>query len=360
MQELLVGDPAPGIRIAEFVKGTPLAALELGQVYVLEFWATWCGPCLANVPHLSELQDKYPQAIFIGVAATEPNAEAVSTFVAEMGDQLRYRIAIEESLAGCTGREGGWMTKNWLEASYQRGIPAAFIVNSMGQIAWIGHPIELEEPLAAIIDGNWDLDSKEEAHRDTLDKDHIRQAFRLQQEIKKASAADNDANIAVLIDGAIAADPILENEFGAQKVDALMKDQTTRPAALDYAARLIDDVYHGDAQALLLLSVVLFKPSGVPIEGDDLVPDTDFASLAVQAMDRVEVLLSQETPSARMMPHVSMQYEEHFARALMAAGRGKEALDHAQRAYHWGKEAGVSGDIFARLEILRHQCQRST
>jgi thiol-disulfide isomerase/thioredoxin len=359
MQEVLIGDPAPGIRIAEFVKGTPLSALERGQVYVLEFWATWCGPCQANVPHLSELQDKYPQAVFVGVTATEPDSKAVSAFVAEMGDQIRYRIAIEEPLTGRSGKEGGWMTKHWLEASYQRGIPAAFIVNQVGQIAWIGHPIDLEQPLAAVIDGNWDLGGEAEAHRQKLNKDHVRQAFRLQQEIKKARAANNSANIAVLIDKTIAVDPILEKEFGAQKLNELMKDQASRPAALEYAGHLIEGVCREDAQALLLLSVVLFKPSRAPIRGDDLLPNADFASLAVQAMDRVGTLLSLDPTSATMMPHVSMQYEEHFARALMAAGRAGEALDHAQRAYRWGKEAGVSGDILANINLLKKHCQGS-
>lgn len=360
MQELLVGDPAPGIRLAKFLKGTPLSALELGNVYVLEFWATWCGPCQANVPHLSELQDKYPQAIFIGVTATEPNRETVGAFVAEMGDQIRYRIAIEEPLAGRSGRKGGWMTEQWLEASYRRGIPAAFIVNRAGQIAWIGHPIELEEPLAAVMNSNWDLSSKAQAHRDMLVKTHARQKFRLQQEIKKARAADCRANIAAVIDKAITADPILEKEFGAQKLDELMKDQVSKPAALEYAGHLIEGVCREDAQALLLLSVVLFKPSGAPMQGDGLVSDADFASLAVQAMDQLEVLLRKDPPSATMMPHVRMQYEEHFARALMAAGRAEEALDHGQRGYHWGKEACVSGDVFARLDLLKKQCQGST
>ena len=121
MRELLVGDPAPGIRLAEFLNGAPKSDLEPGTLQVLVFWATWCGPCLANIPHLSDLQDKYPQAIFIGVAVTEPKTEAVSAFVAEMGDQIRYRIAIEEPLAGRSGREGGSMTKHWLEArAYSR------------------------------------------------------------------------------------------------------------------------------------------------------------------------------------------------------------------------------------------------
>src|SRR5208283_1780330 len=116
MQELLVGDPAPGIRLVEFLKGAPLSVLEFGKIYVLEFWATWCGPCQANVPHLSDLQDKYPRATFIGVAVMEPDIEAVGIFVEEMGNQSRYRIAVEEPLAGRSGREGGSMTRHWLEA----------------------------------------------------------------------------------------------------------------------------------------------------------------------------------------------------------------------------------------------------
>ncbi len=357
MQELQVGDPGPGIRLAEFLKGTPLTDLEVGKVHVLEFWATWCGPCRANVPHLSELQDKYPQAIFIGVTVMEPNTEAVSVFVAEMGDQIRYRIAIEEPLDGRSGREGGWMTKHWLEASYQWGIPAAFIVDPVGQIAWIGHPIELEEPLAAVIDGSWDLSAKAHEYQEMLIENHVRQKFHLQQEIKQTRVADKDANIIAIIDKAIADDPILEKEFGAQKLDVSIKDQASKPASMKYAAYLIEGVCHDDAQALLLLSVVLFNLDGAPIPGDGLAPDADFARLAVKAMNRIETLRRQDPSSAPMMPHVRMQYEEHFARALMAAGKAGEALDHAQHAYHWAKEAGVSGDILAKIDILKTQCK---
>jgi hypothetical protein len=43
MQELLIGDPAPRITLAEFLKGTPFPDLEIGKVYVLEFWRPGAG-----------------------------------------------------------------------------------------------------------------------------------------------------------------------------------------------------------------------------------------------------------------------------------------------------------------------------
>ena len=47
---LKVGDNAPAITIADWVKGEPITGLEKGRVYVVEFWATWCGPCRVSIP----------------------------------------------------------------------------------------------------------------------------------------------------------------------------------------------------------------------------------------------------------------------------------------------------------------------
>src|SRR5262245_14585780 len=69
---LYVGDKAPEIHVAKWVKGAPVTGFEKGQTYVVEFWATWCGPCKASIPHLTDLQKEYKDKVrFIGVSVWE-------------------------------------------------------------------------------------------------------------------------------------------------------------------------------------------------------------------------------------------------------------------------------------------------
>ncbi len=69
---LSIGDPAPSIKVRKWIKGTPVTAFEKGRVYVVEFWATWCGPCIRGMPHLSELARKYKDKVTItGISILE-------------------------------------------------------------------------------------------------------------------------------------------------------------------------------------------------------------------------------------------------------------------------------------------------
>lgn len=170
-EELTLGSAAPKLEVKKFLKGEEVKRFEKGKTYVVELWATWCGPCLKTIPHLTELQKKYEDVVFIGVAVLEEDQSGVAPFVEEMGDKMDYRVALDLVPEGSEPGEGKTVA-NWMEPAQLEGIPSAFIINGEGKIAWIGHPAEMAEPLASIVKGDWDLvaEAKKLADAKALEK----------------------------------------------------------------------------------------------------------------------------------------------------------------------------------------------
>jgi len=79
------GDAAPALAASEWLKGDEVKSFKKGKVYVVEFWATWCGPCVAAIPHLSKMQDEHEDVTFIGMNIFERDPEKARAFVKKMG-----------------------------------------------------------------------------------------------------------------------------------------------------------------------------------------------------------------------------------------------------------------------------------
>src|SRR3954468_19047963 len=98
------GDPAPPLRVSKWLKGGPIPKLEKGKIYVMEFWATWCGPCVQGMPHLSELAKKYEGKVVIsGILVMEqaqtetPDAYAkiATDFLQKHPGRITYRVGTD-------------------------------------------------------------------------------------------------------------------------------------------------------------------------------------------------------------------------------------------------------------------------
>lgn len=165
-EPLIMGDPAPKIKYSKWVKGTPVEPMKEGHIYVLECWATWCGPCIAAMPHLSELAKKYEgRATFIGMNVWEKIPEdqsyetvipKVSKFITSLVDKMSYNVAIDDA--------DRYIAKNWLARAKAPGIPTTFVIKD-GIFLWMGQPAHLDKILESIEAGTYDLAQYREGHR---------------------------------------------------------------------------------------------------------------------------------------------------------------------------------------------------
>ncbi len=172
---LTIGSRAPELTIDKWIKGDGITGFEKGKVYVVEFWASWCAPCVAGMPHLTDIQNEYKTkgVTVIGVTSEDPEntLSAVENLVEDKSDTIGYAIAWDEGRA---------TNKAWMLAATQRALPTAFVVNQDGVVAWIGHPMKIDEPLRQIVDRKYNLKTAAEKFNQAMKKQE-QSAFARQQ-----------------------------------------------------------------------------------------------------------------------------------------------------------------------------------
>ena len=163
-EELGIGSPAPKLDIEHWIQDgngffKPVTTFEEDKVYVVEFWATWCGPCIQSMPHLAELQNKYRGQNVQIVSVSDETVDEVKDLLAKENEQLGKTFAEITAAYSLTTDPDRSVHVDYMEAANQQGIPTSFIVGKKGVIEWIGHPMELDEPLEAVVNDSWDREA---------------------------------------------------------------------------------------------------------------------------------------------------------------------------------------------------------
>ncbi len=176
-----VGSVAPALEGVTWVQGDAVESMdEKGKLYIVECWATWCGPCIQIIPHMNNLHKKYADKglVIVGMNVWEEGLEVSQKFVKEQGDGMAYRVAY-------SGGKESKFTSSWLEASKTNGIPTAFAVRD-GKIIFKGHPGGLnDKTIESMMAADFDAEAfaKEQVVEEAKSKafsDKIRGLFQTQ------------------------------------------------------------------------------------------------------------------------------------------------------------------------------------
>jgi thiol-disulfide isomerase/thioredoxin len=113
-------DAAPDFKLTT-LDGKPVTLADShGKVILLNFWATWCGPCRAEIPDLIELQNKYKDKLqILGLIVDDDDQDAIKEFIEKVG--INYPVAIASN-----------------DIRFQYGgiaaLPTSFVLDSEGRI----------------------------------------------------------------------------------------------------------------------------------------------------------------------------------------------------------------------------------
>jgi thiol-disulfide isomerase/thioredoxin len=258
---LNVGDPAPKLEAAKWIKGTPVAEFEKGKVYIVDFWATWCGPCRVAIPHLTSLAKKYEGKVqVIGFSVWENNAKGVEPFVKSMGEKMAYTVAADKLPTPTAMPKDGLTALAYMTASGEDGLPTAFVIDKDSRIAWIGDPMQADETLDKVLNGHWDTSAYAAQVKVAKEAKRRREAF--DEALTNARKSKNDAEALKVIEAMIA-----DTDFDTQADGSMAKfrfylqSQTDIDTAFGLGRTLLTGLLKDDSARLDKIAWYIVDPA---------------------------------------------------------------------------------------------------
>jgi thiol-disulfide isomerase/thioredoxin len=336
---LKLGDAAPPLQVEKFLKGEPVKEFKSGHIYVVEFWATWCGPCRAAMPHLTDLQKKFKdKATFISVNVWEGNEytgetlEKVEKFVQKNDERMGYTVAFDG------GKKA--TDKAYLKAAGENGIPCAFVVGGDGKIAYIGHPGDgqFEKTLQQLIDDKFDLKvaikaaEEKRAKEESLAKNQRKIARLMDEADELIGDGKYDEGIAKIDEAAKLMPEEMAPMLEVQKFTVLMQhDQTDK--AYPIAKKLIEGPGKDDSSILNQIAWTIVDPEAKITKRD--------VALALKAAERADELAE----------HKVSAIIDTVARCYAVQGDLNKALELQNKAIEVAKkEDGMSDEQIDSLK----------
>lgn len=324
-EKLKIGSAAPagfGEHL-EFIQGDAIQSLDSDKVYVVEFWATWCGPCKQSIPHLNKLHKELSPKGLVIVGISDETPEKVRPFVKQMGSTMSYCVAVQK-------KDDQHMKTKWMKAAEQSGIPCAFVVNRKGKVVFFGHPMDPQFDRAVRLTVANRFDPELFARiNDTL------------AEARRVAKLRDYRQAQSLYEKAIAEDPGTLIDIGFENW-RMLKDQANDAAAAQAAiAKLLEQVKD---DRFALLEATNYLATATDVKARDL-------DAAKSAADRLmEIAGGSDDPSVMSAvaavaaargdwsTAADMQYDAWMAAPPAAKDSFKKALDqYEERRSKGGK-----------------------